>query len=128
MTDDWQIYLLLGLAVVYSPFVLAYGAFRKVRGGGVWKFLSFCFCTLALLSAFGISPWLGILLWLVAWVFAGVARSTANRDAGRHATLRAIREQNDLLRKQQELLTQQQGLPATPPETLPRNRGSPSQA
>jgi hypothetical protein len=112
MTEG-QIYLVLALAAVYAPFIVADGLFRGRRGGGVWKFLSFCFCTLAILSvyfgSFGFG--VGVVLWLIAWVFAGVTRHTASRDAVQNATLKAIQEQNELLRKQQqELLTNQQSL------------------
>ena len=98
--NDGQIYSVLGLAVVYAPFLVAYGLFRGSQGGGVWKFLSFCCCTLALVSAFGVSFVLGTVLWLLAWLFAGVTQHTARRDAVENATLRALQEQNELLKKQ----------------------------
>ena len=77
----------------------------------MWKFLSFCFCTLAILSGWFFGFGLGVVLWLIAWVFAGVTRHAASRDAVQNATLRAIQEQNELLRKQQpELLTNRQSV------------------
>ena len=56
-------------------------------------------------------------LWLIAWLFAGITRHAARREAVENATLKAMQEQNELLKR--ELLTMQQSHPATSPETLP---------
>ena len=90
--NQWEIYLLLALAAVYAPYIVADGLFWRVRGGGVWKFLSFCFCTLAILPVFFGPGDLGVVLWLIAWVFAGMTRHTVSRNAVQNATLKAIQE------------------------------------
>jgi hypothetical protein len=101
--SEGQIYLLLVLAAAYAPLLVASG--RGQPGAGVWKFLTFCCCTLALVlpfAGFGSMLYLGlgIVSWLFAWVFAGVARSSIRRAAVENATLRAIEEQTKLLRQQ----------------------------
>lgn len=114
MNSDDQTYALIALAVAYAPFIAAYGGWKRVNGGGIWKFLAFCFCTLAIafvLPILGI-PMLApvaIVLWILAWVFAGLARYGASRQAtadanlkAANATLKAIEHQNELLEAQQE--------------------------
>jgi hypothetical protein len=103
--DD--VLLLFGLVVVYAPFLVAYGFFRSMPGCGVWKFLAFVCCTLAVLSAFVVHFGVGLVLWLIAWLFAGITRHAARREAVENATLKAMQEQNELLK--QKLLTMQEG-------------------
>jgi hypothetical protein len=98
-SGDGEVYLLIALAVAYAPFITAFGAFRGVQGGGVWKFLAFCFCTLAIATGVLVNFVLGMILWLVAWVFAGLTRHFASRSATADATLKALQEQNALLSK-----------------------------
>jgi hypothetical protein len=107
-------FLLLGLLVVYAPFLVAFGVFRGVPRAGVWKFVC---CTLAGVAAIAVHFAVGLVLWLIAWLFAGITLQTTRREAVESATLRAMQEQNKLLK--QELLTMQQVHPATFPETLP---------
>ena len=96
-----EVYLLIALAVAYAPFITAFGAFRGVKGGGVWKFLAFCFCTLAIAASVLVNFVLGVILWLVAWIFAGLTRHSASGNATAEATLKALQEQNALLSKSQ---------------------------
>jgi hypothetical protein len=115
--SDGQIYLLLALVAIYAPLVVSFG--RGQPGAGVWKFLTFCCCTLAVVlliaGFFYFSVFLGLALaiisWLFAWVFAGVARSSIRRAAVENATLRAIEE---LLKKQTAKSPNITGGPAPP--------------
>src|SRR5947209_2671744 len=107
---DAQGYMLIGLAIVYLPLIVAdLGS----KGGGIWKFLSFLLCTIALGAVVpsaigilfgpvigGVSLVLGIIAWLFAWACAAAARSAARRDADNKAMLAALQEQNRLLRQQ----------------------------
>jgi hypothetical protein len=114
---EYNILGVLLAAVVYAPFIVAYGAFRDLPGGGVWKFLTFVFCTLTVAAAFTDSFGMTLVLWLIAWVLAGIMRQTARREAVDNKALSALQEQNELLKKQ--LLTIQRSHSATLPETLP---------
>jgi hypothetical protein len=93
MSEEEKFYLLLGAGAVYAPFFVAASG---RHGGGVWKFLSFCFCTFAVVLpimdtfeevlpviAFISSPillGLGIISWSFAWIFAVVARSVSGES------------------------------------------------
>ena len=106
MSDYGPLYLIFALALLYAPFIAASGR----RGGGVWKFLSLFCSTVALFSAFEYSAVLGVIVWTFAWVFAGVALFNSTwlargeaQIAVETATLRAMQEQNELLRGHQDL-------------------------
>lgn len=108
--DNGTIYVLIALLLVYAPLLVA--KINGKPGGGIWTFLTFCCCTLALVGIFFLGFILSLVLWLVAWAFAAAARSSVRRVAHEAATLRALEEQNQLLRRQQ-------GLPErAPAETL----------
>jgi hypothetical protein len=113
--SDHAYVLIIALAIVYLPLIVAdLGS----RGGGIWKFLAFMLCTIALgaafLSAFGVvigvvtgsviggvSLMVGLVAWLFAWACAAAARSAARREADSKAMLAALQEQNRILRQQE---------------------------
>jgi len=41
-----------------------------------------------------------MVLWLIAWLFAGITRHAARREAVENATLKAMQEQNELLKRE----------------------------
>jgi hypothetical protein len=95
--DQGQFYLLLVLAIIYLPLLIS----GFSAGAGIWKFLAFAFCTLAIVSIFFVSVLVGIVCWLVAWVFGGIALSSIRRTRREDKMLHAVEEQTRLLRQYQ---------------------------
>src|SRR5262245_11684315 len=96
--DQGQFYVLLVLAVVYLPLLVT--GFRA--GAGIWKFLAFAFCTLAMVSGFFVGFVGVILFWLVAWVFGAIALASIQRTRREDKMLKVLEEQNRLLRQYQQ--------------------------
>jgi hypothetical protein len=97
--DQGQFYLVLVLAIIYLPLLVS----GFWAGAGIWKFLAFAFCTLAIVSIFFVSVPVGILCWLVGWVFGGIALGSIRRTRREDKMLHAIEEQTRLLRQSQEI-------------------------
>jgi ABC-type sulfate transport system permease component len=95
--NEGQVYILLVLLVIYLPLVVT--GFRP--GSGIWKFLAFAFCTLAIIGSIFVSLVVGVLCWLIAWVFGGIALGAMRRTAREDRMLKALEEQNRLLQQQQ---------------------------
>lgn len=81
-------HLLFSVIIAFLPFAVS------VSGrGGTWKFLAFLFSAVSL-GCFLLNPW-GVIwwalvfgTWVVAWIFAGVARSRKDSYAGSDKALR----------------------------------------
>jgi hypothetical protein len=72
---DVDISALMALAIIYAPLIVAGWG----RGGGVWTFLTFLLCTLALAGLlFFVVP--GVIAWLVAWGTAAAAHGAKRND------------------------------------------------
>lgn len=85
-------HLLLSVIIAFLPFAVS--VFGR---GGIWKFLAFLFSAVSL-GCFLLAPssvvWWAVMFatWVVAWIFAGVARSRKDAFAGSDkALLRNIR-------------------------------------
>jgi hypothetical protein len=95
MSDRGSEFIIITLAIVYLPLLVAD---IGNKGGGIWKFLSFVLCTIALgtaalsLPTLGASLVPGVIAWLFAWACAAAARSAARRDAHEKAVLAALHE------------------------------------
>jgi PAN domain len=100
--DQGEFYLLLVLAIIYLPLIVT----GFWPGAGIWKFLAFVFCTLAIVSVFFAGVLAGvpvaILCWLVAWVFGGIALGSIRRTRREDNMLHAIEDQARLLQALQE--------------------------
>ncbi len=125
--DKQTALVLVLLALVYLPLLVV----GINPGGGIWKFLTFCLCTLALAGVSfsgipgvigpffvitGVNPLFflitgvnasffvipGFIAWLLAWATAAAARSTTRRTKYEAQTLRELRQQSRLLREQLE--------------------------
>jgi hypothetical protein len=83
------------LAITFAPVFVA--AFSDKPGGGIWKFLTLC-CSVLVLLYLGPTIW-GLVAWLVAWACAAAALSSMRRRSTDEEMLKAIHEQNELLRK-----------------------------
>jgi hypothetical protein len=83
------------IAIAYAPLIIALFA---GNGGGVWKFLAFVLCTIALVT----SPLAlaGIVPWLLALACAAGAHGAARRERTQAAILDELHEQNRLMRGQ----------------------------
>jgi hypothetical protein len=97
--ETWSGITIVALVIVYLPWIASGVISFSPRGGGIWRFLTFVFCTVALAGIFFfIVP--GVIAWIVAWMCAAASRSAIARSRVEDATLRAIEEQNQLLREQ----------------------------
>jgi hypothetical protein len=92
--DSEHVIILLALAITFAPVFVA--AFSDKPGGGIWKFLALCCCLLALYLGLTIA---GSVAWLVAWACAAAVLSSIRRRSTDEEMLRAVHEQNELLRK-----------------------------
>jgi hypothetical protein len=106
MNPEQTFMFVLTAVVVFLPVILA-----LPRGADLWEFLTFIFCAGALLlftheqlgfelsEISGYVTASGAISWLLAWLFAAIARSNIRRAAAEAATLRAIEEQTQILRE-----------------------------
>ncbi len=85
--------LIIG-AFAYAPFVAIIGR----AGGGVWKVLTFALCTAALTAEMHSATSAGIVAWGLACLTAVAADTGSRREARDVAALKAIKEQNEILR------------------------------
>jgi hypothetical protein len=80
MNETGPFWGLVILALLFAPFVVAYGPFRSRSRVGVWKFLALALCVFAVVIGFLGSLLLGVIVWFIAWVFAGVAVTLDTRE------------------------------------------------
>jgi hypothetical protein len=95
MENNDHLPTILTFGAIYAPFIVA--ALAGPAGGGVWKFLAFALCTVAIVGAFlGGVP--GVIAWLLAFACAAAAHSAAKKAKSSDAILAELREQNRIAR------------------------------
>jgi hypothetical protein len=75
-----QLWTLALFALLFAPFIVAYGPFRSRSRVGVWKFLAFALSGFTVVVGFIAGPLMGIIVWFIAWVFAGIAVTLDTRE------------------------------------------------
>jgi hypothetical protein len=105
MNETFSVITIVALVVVYLPWIASGVISFNPREGGIWRFLAFFLCTLALVGIFFfIVP--GVIAWIIAWMCAAASRSAIARSradervlTAHERMLQALKEENKLLRE-----------------------------